>query len=167
VILLLTHLNPQLSTFNDGNVSLVLFDNLSPHLPHRVGYSRLAWACFFLLRIPPTNLQSVADKSLLYSVNIPGLSFRSDTHGDGSVLGGGPTIPSVESLGPWLNLNCTMFRFPVLWNYIQPNFDGELDKGILGALDALINKVTASQKYAILDVVSHKFYFPANLLYQR
>ncbi|RAL12544.1 glycoside hydrolase, partial [Aspergillus homomorphus CBS 101889] len=84
--------------------------------------------------------------------NIPGLSFQSDSNGDGRVLGGGPSYPTVADLQPWLELNATLFRFPVLWNYIQPQIGSNLDSKILGVLDSLIEAVTASGRYAIVDV---------------
>ena len=62
--------------------------------------------------------------------------------------------PSVSDLDPWISLNATMFRFPVLWNYIQPIRRGPLDTRIIQTLDNLIKYVTDKNMYAILDIVS-------------
>ena len=94
---------------------------------------------------------------MLCSINIPGLSFRYDPSGNGGVLGGSPSYPTVESLDPWIKLNSTLFRYLVLWNYIQPQFEGNLDPTIMASLDGLISHVTSApgaKRYAIIDIVS-------------
>jgi hypothetical protein len=97
--------------------------------------------------------ESITNAWLNYSVNIPGLDFKAldDT---GSVQAGGvPDLRNTSDLDPWLALNCNLFRFPFLWNYIQPTFESEFDSKILDNLDTLVNYVTNRGAYAIVDVV--------------
>ena len=73
----------------------------------------------------------------------------------GSTLQGAePTFPSTSDLDPWLAMKSNIFRIPVLWNYIQPEFNGALDSTILASLDKLILYATGKGAYAILDIVS-------------
>jgi hypothetical protein len=90
------------------------------------------------------------------SVNIPRLSFCADEKNLGKVKPDcGPLYPDVNSIDPWLALNSTIFRFPVLWNYIQPTLRGDLNSDVMTSLSELVNRVTSHRKYAIIDIVSY------------
>jgi hypothetical protein len=83
------------------------------------------------------------------------MSFQADNQNTGSVNpGGAPSYPETVDLDAWLALDCNLFRFPVLWNYIQPSFDVELDNTVLTHLDQVVNYVTFRGAYAIVDIAS-------------
>lgn len=71
-----------------------------------------------------------------------------------------PTYPLLSEVDQWVALNATVFRFPVLWNYLQPSYEEPISNSntTLSQLNELIQHVTNSgsnkSAYAILDVVS-------------
>jgi hypothetical protein len=91
--------------------------------------------------------------------------------GTGSLNAGAvPTYPTVAQVDAWIGLNATLFRFPVLWNYLQPSYTEDIgsSNATFDTLQQLINHVTdngANQSsYAILDVVSNGFALLSSLI---
>ena len=93
----------------------------------------------------------------MFSVNLFGMDNMGTSNGD-IQNGGYPKYPTVSDVESWLALNATLFRFPVMWNYLQtdPFNNGPLVSDVVSHLDKLIDRVTTNeshQAYAIIDVV--------------
>lgn len=94
------------------------------------------------------------------------MSFRADDKNTGSLQNPDdvPQYPLTSDIDAWAALGANLYRFPVLWNWLQPGaqFDSALDQDLMNRLDILVGHATQfspnttleNATYVIIDVAS-------------
>ncbi|KAH9810629.1 family 5 glycoside hydrolase [Melampsora americana] len=90
------------------------------------------------------------DLPRMNGVNMAGLEFGMGTNGDKS--GNPPYPPPLDQIPHFVKQGLNVIRFPIGWQYIQPEVKQPLNTTYLSILDQYVKKTTKLGAHAIVDL---------------